>query len=81
MHGQGHRREHEHDGTPGCGLGKKRGRTARTERGLAARSAEGSCQIRRLAALQHDDNDQKSADDHVQGDQHKVHFPAERQQA
>ena len=57
MHGQRHGREHEHDGAPRCRLGKKCGRSARAERRLAARAAEGARQVRRLTALQQYDND------------------------
>jgi len=81
MHGQRHGRQHEHDGAPRCRLGEKCGRPARAERRLASRAAEGASQVRCLAALQHDDNDQKSANDHVQSDQHKIHFPADPKQA
>ena len=81
MHGQRHGRKHEHDCAPRCGLGKKCGRSARAKRRLAARATEGARQIRRLAALQHDHDNQKSADDDVQRHQHEIHFPAEREQA
>lgn len=81
MHGQRHGRKHEHDGTPRRRLGEERGRSARAERRLAARAAEGARQVRRFPALQHDDDDQKSADHDMQCDQEEIDFPAQRQQA
>ena len=81
MHGQRHGSKHEHNGAPRRRLGKKRRRSARAERRLAARAAEGARQVGRLAALQHDHDNQKCADDDVQCDQHEIHFPAEGQQA
>ena len=58
MHGQGHGREHEHDGAPCRSLGKKSSRSARAEGRLATGATEGARQIRSLTALQHDDDDQ-----------------------
>jgi len=58
MHGQRHRSQHEHDGAPRRRLGEKCGRSARPDRRLTSRAAEGTREIRRLAALQHDDDDQ-----------------------
>ena len=79
VHRQRHGRQHEHDRAPRRGLGKKGGGSARAEGRLAARAAEGAGEVRRFPALQHDDHDQKSANDHVQRNQHKINFPAERQ--
>jgi len=77
MHRQGHGRQHEHDRAPSRRPRKKRSRAARTEGRLAARTSERARQIGGLAALQQDHNDQQSADQNMQCDQHKINFPAE----
>jgi len=53
-----HGAEHEHDGAPGGGFRKDVGRATRAKGSLAACATECTREVRRLAALEQDDDDQ-----------------------
>jgi hypothetical protein len=59
------RRKHKDDRGPGRRPGKNRSRAARTERCLAALTAESRSQVSTLPALQQHDCNQKQTNDHV----------------
>ncbi len=61
------RRDHERHRRPCGGLGKSAGRAARTERRLAALTAEGRRNVAALAALQQHDDDDEETDQDVNG--------------
>ena len=65
------RRHHKYDGAPSSGARKKRRSAARPKSRLAAGAAERARKISRIAALQHDDDHQHEAHQHVQRCQHE----------
>lgn len=71
--GQADRGEHEDDGGVGGELGEEVRGTAGTEGGLRTLSAEGSCEVGRLAGLEQHDADEEEANDNVNEDEEIDH--------
>jgi len=71
--GEADRGQHEEDGGPGGELGKEISGAARAKGRLGALSAEGACEVSRLALLDEDDADKEEADDDMDCDDEGDH--------
>jgi hypothetical protein len=80
LHGKRERSHHEDDGAPGGGAREKRGGAARAKGSLASRAAECAGEIRGVAALEHDDDNEHETNHDVQRHQHVRHAPPDPDQ-